>query len=218
MYGISMTGTDLLCFKVDVKNAIDQMDQGTCNLMDYFHGSHSIKDKVERVEVTVTDKDGVLYGCAQLTLNKFLEQNELMELCDYITGQYSDGWGEGFEQVDIPVGGGYLNVHFYHDKGLNFQEIKHVHVTKEQVSKEKYKPKMKLLGEDGNIFAILGRASRLLKQSGQSEAVDEMYQRVTESGDYYKALAIISEYVETELSTQEGVRKSQKVGKKKEER
>ena len=68
---------------------------------------------------------------------------------------------------------------------------------KEQVTQ---KPKMELLGQDGNIFGILGRASRLLKRAGQSEQADEMFSRVTACGDYYEALNIISEYVETELS------------------
>ena len=62
------------------------------------------------------------------------------------------------------------------------------------------KPKMKLVGEDGNIFAILGRASRLLCQSGHADKATEMYERVTSSHNYYQALNIISEYVETELS------------------
>ena len=62
------------------------------------------------------------------------------------------------------------------------------------------RPKMALVGQDGNIFGILGRASRLLKQAGQSKQADEMFQRVTSSGSYNEALCIISEYVETELS------------------
>ena len=68
---------------------------------------------------------------------------------------------------------------------------------KEQVPQ---KPKMELVGQDGNIFGILGRASQLLKRAGQSEQADEMFSRVTACGDYYAALNIISEYVETELS------------------
>ena len=60
---------------------------------------------------------------------------------------------------------------------------------------------MKLVEQDGNIFAILGRASRLLKKNGQPEQAKEMCDRVYQSGDYYKALDIISEYVETELKT-----------------
>jgi len=62
------------------------------------------------------------------------------------------------------------------------------------------KPTMSLLGMDGNIFAIMGRASTLLKEAGQGHLVSHMTQRVTTCGDYYKALNIISEYVETELS------------------
>ena len=62
------------------------------------------------------------------------------------------------------------------------------------------KPKMELLGQDGNIFGILGRASQLLKRAGQDEQANEMFSRVTSCGDYYQALNIISEYVDTELS------------------
>jgi hypothetical protein len=67
----------------------------------------------------------------------------------------------------------------------------------EQVQK---RPQMQLLGKEGNIFAILGQASRLLKDAGMEKQSDEMFQRVKTCGDYNKALHIISEYVETELS------------------
>ena len=72
------------------------------------------------------------------------------------------------------------------------------------------KPKMELLGQDGNIFGIMGRASRLLKRAGQHEQAEEMISRVTACGDYNKALNIISEYVETELSPKPESQKSQK--------
>ena len=65
---------------------------------------------------------------------------------------------------------------------------------------DKQRPAMKLVGEDGNIFAILGRASRLLRENGQQEQAKEMTNRVFKSSDYYSALTIISEYVKTELS------------------
>lgn len=59
---------------------------------------------------------------------------------------------------------------------------------------------MNLIGEDGNIFAILGSATRLLRESGQGEQAQEMIRRVYQSDSYEQALAIISEYVQTELS------------------
>ena len=70
------------------------------------------------------------------------------------------------------------------------------------------KPKMELIGHDGNIFSIMGRASRLLKQAGMREEANEMFNRVTSSGSYDEALHIISEYVETELSPVADIKKS----------
>ena len=59
---------------------------------------------------------------------------------------------------------------------------------------------MKLVGMDGNIFGILGKAARLLRENGQPDQATEMTNRVFHSSSYEKALEIISEYVETELS------------------
>ena len=62
------------------------------------------------------------------------------------------------------------------------------------------KPRINLIGEDGNVFAILGRAGRALRQAGMADEAKEMFDRVTNCGSYDEALNIISEYVETELS------------------
>ena len=92
-----------------------------------------------------------------------------------------------------------LYVHFAEERfDFEVEQVRSTEVSKEQSVPKR--PKMKLVGEDGNIFAILGRASRLLKRNGQAEQAEEMSNRVYHSGDYYKALNIISEYVETELS------------------
>lgn len=64
----------------------------------------------------------------------------------------------------------------------------------------KNRPQMQLIGHDGNIYAIMGTAAKLLRRSGMQEESDEMFRRVTSSGSYYEALGIISEYVQTELS------------------
>ena len=63
------------------------------------------------------------------------------------------------------------------------------------------KPKMELVGHDSNIFSIMGRASFLLQMAGMNAKNKEMVDRVTSCKDYDKALNIISEYVDTELST-----------------
>lgn len=60
------------------------------------------------------------------------------------------------------------------------------------------KPKCKLIGEDGNIFNLLGIASKTLKVNDLKDEADEMAARVYDSKSYIEALAIISEYVEVE--------------------
>ena len=72
------------------------------------------------------------------------------------------------------------------------------------------KPKMELLGRDGNIFSIMGTASQLLQMAGMHDQNKEMIDRVTSCRDYDQALHIISEYVETELSAEQLPKKSNK--------
>lgn len=56
------------------------------------------------------------------------------------------------------------------------------------------KPHAPIIGADGNIFNILGIASRTLESNGIDPT--EMKQRVMSSKSYTEALAVILEYVE----------------------
>ena len=58
------------------------------------------------------------------------------------------------------------------------------------------KPKCALIGEDGNIYSLMGIASRTLKNNGQKAEAKEMCDRITSSGSYHEALGIIGEYVD----------------------
>lgn len=60
---------------------------------------------------------------------------------------------------------------------------------------EKAKPDCALIGEDGNIFNLMGIASRTLKEHGMADEAKEMCERVRESSNYYEALGVIGEYV-----------------------
>jgi len=58
------------------------------------------------------------------------------------------------------------------------------------------KPKCKLVGKNGNIFNLMGLASKALKKAGQEERAEEMIKKILKSGDYNRALTIIMEYVD----------------------
>ena len=167
------------------------------DLMQYYHEDDSVRSKVVNAVPSVEIHGNKLCGCLNVELQESLNEGEQAVLCDYISGQYSDGWGEGFEQRDIRVDDGTLAVHFWQEDG--FEMTPEREMQQESATRE-IRPKMKLIGQDGNIFAIMGRASRLLKNAGQSDKAKEMCNRVMASKSYNAALAIVSEYVETELT------------------
>ena len=60
------------------------------------------------------------------------------------------------------------------------------------------KPTCRLIGQDSNIFNLIGIASRALKKANQEDKAKEMSQRCFKSGSYEEALTIILEYVDQE--------------------
>ena len=197
-YPTLFTGSDMVCYEDSIREAVEHhnVDDGG-NLMLYFDEVRNpgVKAKVLSAVPSVVIRDGELMGCTTVKLRESLTESEMEELQEYLKGQFSDGWGEGFEQQEIQTGDGVLFVHFGEEPfDFTVEQVQ----SQEQSAPER--PKMKLAGMDGNIFAILGRASRLLKENGQADQAKEMSSRVYQSGDYYKALNVISEYVETELT------------------
>ena len=58
------------------------------------------------------------------------------------------------------------------------------------------KPVVQLIGQDGNVFNLLGVCSRALKKAGRFEEAKAMQERVFKAGSYTEALSIMGEYVE----------------------
>ena len=65
----------------------------------------------------------------------------------------------------------------------------------DEAAPEREKPGCKLIGEDGNVFNLMGLAARTLRRNGLAEQATEMTERVTGCGSYDEALCIIGEYV-----------------------
>jgi hypothetical protein len=59
------------------------------------------------------------------------------------------------------------------------------------------KPKLKLVGEDGNAFAILARAKRALRGAGREDEVQDFVYEAT-SGDYDHLLRVVMEWFEVD--------------------
>jgi hypothetical protein len=56
--------------------------------------------------------------------------------------------------------------------------------------------KVKLIGTDGNAFALIGKVCTGLKNAGQNELASEFRDKAFDCSSYDKLLCLISEYVE----------------------
>ena len=59
------------------------------------------------------------------------------------------------------------------------------------------KPIVKLCGENGNAFLVLGKVARALRSAGQGDKVEEFMAKAT-AGDYDNLLRTAMEYCEVE--------------------
>ena len=60
------------------------------------------------------------------------------------------------------------------------------------------RPLCRLIGTDGNIFALVGKASRALRREGFNTEAIELQENLFKMKSYDEALNLISDYVEIE--------------------
>ena len=110
-----LTGHDLTAYEDNIRSALVKYrmpEETTRGIMHWYDAADSVNDKVRSVTFDVERRNGKLWGIAECQISGELSAAELTTLKEYIEGQASDGWGEGFEQHEIAVGrGSELYVH-----------------------------------------------------------------------------------------------------------
>ena len=97
-----------------IEEAIAKEQATEINMAEYVGDHAGIKDKLVFAEWGVEEHRGTLYGKIDCYLTESLTPDETERLRDAISGQNSDGLGEGFEQREIPIDEGDLYVSYWH--------------------------------------------------------------------------------------------------------
>ena len=60
------------------------------------------------------------------------------------------------------------------------------------------KPKCKLSGTDGNVFAVIGKVEKALKKAGQEDKAKEFTEKAFDSDSYDEVLSLTHDYVDVQ--------------------
>ena len=101
-----------------IRKELESFDDG--NMAECFYGSTSLKEILVSVEWDVERIDYALYGRIDVVTKRRMTPKERAEIIDWITGQNSDGFGEGFEQRRIKCYLGTFSVSFYNSSDEYF--------------------------------------------------------------------------------------------------
>lgn len=100
---------DAILAAIAKKNRLFENDRG---LAEYIH-DEALNKKVYSLYPSVEIVDGELWGVMTAGLKWSLSGEETAELLEFVTGQNSDGYGEGLEQRPIETSDGEVYVSFW---------------------------------------------------------------------------------------------------------
>ena len=104
---------DLPVYENEIQLKIEDWQQADMDMAAYVGKHANMRDKLLYAEWGVENRNDRLYGKISCYFSAPLSTEETERLKDAITGQNSDGFGEGFEQRGIKTEDGEIHVSFW---------------------------------------------------------------------------------------------------------
>lgn len=124
VYGNDLNGRDLRDYQSCIHEALleNQVpEEKSRGLMRWYDKQDGVNEKVQSIVFDAESRDGQLWCVAECKVVGDLLPEEKEALADYISGQASDGWGEGFEQRAIDLEEGELYVSLWNSSNWTIQ-------------------------------------------------------------------------------------------------
>ena len=109
---LELDGGSISGYEQRIREALTREQDGD-DMASYFDEDNAAVSKLRAVEWDVESVSGVLYGKITAHLTDLFTDEEEAVFLDWVTGQNSDGLGEGFEQRAIRTGDGEMYVHLW---------------------------------------------------------------------------------------------------------
>ncbi len=105
----------LVDYEYDIREAIQKEQRRDLNDMaHYYWGNDGVKAKLTSAVWYVEQRNGELFGSIHVRFKEPLTEKESVALKEWISGQNSDGLGEGFEQRPVETEDGDLYISYWH--------------------------------------------------------------------------------------------------------
>ena len=119
-----MNGRDLRDYQSCIHEALlenQAPEEKGRGLMRWYDKQDGVNEKVQSIVFDAESRNGQLWCVAECKVVGELLPEEKEALADYISGQASDGWGEGFEQRAIELDEGELYVSLWSSSNWSIQ-------------------------------------------------------------------------------------------------